>query len=226
VCAAAPYGTLSEGDVVAVKKTGGPVCGAFQAGTVRSYQLTPGRVIELRGQFAAQICAYDDEFWAQRADCAYATQERPPRLGPAHPARPPGHAAMNSVTPAVVAIAGPIGSGKTTTAALLAGQLAWPKAGYGDTIRAIAAGRGLPASRVSLQRLGLDLTSSGWDAFTGARWVPGQPLILDGLRHPPAVRDHADLIITAERLTPPQVTGQIASYLESALGHAPGGRCA
>ena len=69
----APYGTLAEGDVVVVKKTGGPVCGAFQAGTVRSYQLTPGRVIELRGQFAAQICGYDDEFWAQRADCAYAT---------------------------------------------------------------------------------------------------------------------------------------------------------
>ncbi len=191
---------------------------------------------------------------------------------------------MNSVTPAVVAITGPIGSGKTTTAALLARQLAWPKAGYGDTIRAIAAGRGLPASRESLQRLGLELISSGWDAFTGlvlqhARWVPSQALILYGLRHPPAatalhtavaplpvitiyldlpagtaararhrdqdtgqpaggsaahatelalpaVRDHAGLIIAAERLTPPQVTGQIISYLESALGHAPGGRCA
>ena len=192
---------------------------------------------------------------------------------------------MTPVHPAVVAITGPIGSGKTTTVTLLARQLAWPKAGYGDTIRAIAAGRGLPACRESLQRLGLELISSGWDAFTGlvlqhARWVPGQALILDGLRHPPAaaalraaiaplpvitiyldlptgiaaararhrdqdtgqpaggsaahatelalpaVRDHADLIITAERLTPPQVTGQIASYLESALGHALGGRCA
>jgi hypothetical protein len=69
----APYGALFEGDVVVVKKTGGLVCGAFQAGAVRSYQLTPGRVAELRGQFAAQICAPDNEFWAQRADCAYAT---------------------------------------------------------------------------------------------------------------------------------------------------------
>ena len=40
---------------------------------MRSYQLTPGQVSELRGQFATQICAPDDEFWAQRADCAYAT---------------------------------------------------------------------------------------------------------------------------------------------------------
>ena len=57
---------------------------------------------------------------------------------------------MTPVHPAVVAITGPIGSGKTTTVTLLARQLAWPKAGYGDTIRAIAAGRGLPASRQSL----------------------------------------------------------------------------
>ncbi len=40
----APYGTLAEGDIVVVKKTGGPVTGAFQAGTVRSYHLTPARV--------------------------------------------------------------------------------------------------------------------------------------------------------------------------------------
>jgi len=192
---------------------------------------------------------------------------------------------MTTVNPAVVAIAGPIGSGKTTTAALLARQLAWPQAGYGDTIRVIAAERGLPASRESLQQLGLELISNGWDAFTRlvlqhARWCPGQPLILDGLRHLPAatalrtavaplpvtivyldlpadiaatrarqrdqetgpaaaapgthatelalpaVRDHADLIIKARPLAPPQVTSQIVSYLSSALSHAPGGRCA
>jgi hypothetical protein len=68
-----PYGTLAEGDIVVVKKTGGPVRGAFQAGTVRSYQLTPDRVTELRHRYAAQICAPDDEFWARRADCVYAT---------------------------------------------------------------------------------------------------------------------------------------------------------
>lgn len=69
----APYGALAEGDVVVVKKTGGPVCGVFQAGTVRSYQLTPDRITELRVQYAARICAHDDDFWARRADCTYAT---------------------------------------------------------------------------------------------------------------------------------------------------------
>jgi hypothetical protein len=69
----APYGTLAEGDVIAVKKSGGPVTGAFQAGTVRSYQLTPALVADLRHRYAARICASDDQFWADRTGCAYAT---------------------------------------------------------------------------------------------------------------------------------------------------------
>lgn len=69
----APYGTLAKDDIVVVKKTGGPVTGAFQAGTVRSYHLTPARFAQLRDQYAAQICADDNQFWADRADCAYAT---------------------------------------------------------------------------------------------------------------------------------------------------------
>ena len=97
---------------------------------------------------------------------------------------------MTSMNPAVLAIAGPIGSGKTTTATLLAQRLGWPQDGYGDTIRAIAT-RGLPASRSILQHLGVELTGAGWGTFTRlvldhARWAPRQPLILDGLRHLPA----------------------------------------
>ncbi|HET9896711.1 MAG TPA: hypothetical protein VFQ44_17410 [Streptosporangiaceae bacterium] len=69
----APYGALTEGDIVAVKKPGGPVSGAFLAGSVSCYQLTLARITEIRDRFAAQIRADDDEFWNQRADCAYAT---------------------------------------------------------------------------------------------------------------------------------------------------------
>ena len=69
----APYGCLARGDVIAVKKTGGPVLGAFIAGPVTSHQLTRARVTELRERFAAQLCASDDGFWEQRSGCAYAT---------------------------------------------------------------------------------------------------------------------------------------------------------
>jgi hypothetical protein len=69
----APYGVVDEGDIVVVKKPGAPVTGVFQAGRSSSYQLTPAKVAELRDRYAAQICARDDDFWQQRADCAYAT---------------------------------------------------------------------------------------------------------------------------------------------------------
>ncbi len=69
----APYGCLARGDVIAVKKTGGPVLGAFIAGPVTSHQLTPARVTELRERFATPLCASDDGFWDQRSGCAYVT---------------------------------------------------------------------------------------------------------------------------------------------------------
>jgi hypothetical protein len=69
----APYGCLAEGDIVTVKKTGGPILGAFISGPVTSHQLTPTRVTELRDQYATRICATDEEFWQHRADCSYAT---------------------------------------------------------------------------------------------------------------------------------------------------------
>jgi hypothetical protein len=68
----APHGVLAEGDVVVVKKSGGPVTGAFQAGKVRSYRLSPGQVADLRDRYGAQISA-DDEFWARSADRPYGT---------------------------------------------------------------------------------------------------------------------------------------------------------
>ena len=74
---------------------------------------------------------------------------------------------MTSMNPAVLAIAGPIESGKTTTATLLAQRLGWPHDGYGDTIRTIATARGgLPASRSILQQLGMELTGVDWSTFT------------------------------------------------------------
>jgi len=95
---------------------------------------------------------------------------------------------MSHPGPAVVAISGMIGSGKTTIATLLSERLRWPYAAYGDLIRTVAASRGLTGDRADLQQIGGELIAAGWDSFTRlvlgqASWAPGQALILDGLRH-------------------------------------------
>jgi cytidylate kinase len=95
---------------------------------------------------------------------------------------------QGGVPPAVVAISGPIGAGKTTVASLLAGRLGWPRAAYSDLIRSVATSRGLTHDRATLQQIGTELIATGWDTFTRqvlgqVAWTPGEPLIIDGLRH-------------------------------------------
>ncbi|HET9896712.1 MAG TPA: crosslink repair DNA glycosylase YcaQ family protein [Streptosporangiaceae bacterium] len=95
---------------------------------------------------------------------------------------------MTNLRPAVIAISGPIGSGKTTTATLLSERTGWPSASYSDVVRAVAARDGAPAGRDQLQLIGARLIAGGWDAFTcrvldQAAWKPGDGVIVEGIRH-------------------------------------------
>ncbi len=98
---------------------------------------------------------------------------------------------MTSPRPAVIAISGPIGSGKTTTATLLSEQTGWPSTSYGDAVRAVAARDDVQARRGQLQLIGAQLIAGGWDTFTRrvldqAAWKPGDGVIVEGIRHPEA----------------------------------------
>jgi hypothetical protein len=72
----APWGVLNTGDVVALKKAGGPITGAFVAGKVLSIPLDPhdpDQIAAVRSRHATAICAASDQFWAGRADTRMAT---------------------------------------------------------------------------------------------------------------------------------------------------------
>lgn len=90
--------------------------------------------------------------------------------------------------PFVVAIAGRIGSGKTTLSKDLAAALACPRATFGDYVRQKVQERGQPPTRENLQVIGTELLLQDPDYFcesvvSMSGWKPGHDLVIDGLRH-------------------------------------------
>jgi dephospho-CoA kinase len=89
----------------------------------------------------------------------------------------------------ILAIAGSIGSGKTTLARALASALGAKHAGFGEFVRALLTAQGLDSTdRQLLQDLGHDRVEHDAAAFLSDTlvWAGHQPeelLVLDGLRH-------------------------------------------
>jgi dephospho-CoA kinase len=88
----------------------------------------------------------------------------------------------------VVAIAGRMGSGKTTLSKDLAAAMGCPRATFGDYVRQQVHDRGLPLTRENLQVIGPELLLKDPAAFcisviTSCGWQKGLDLVIDGLRH-------------------------------------------
>jgi hypothetical protein len=69
----APFGRVSVGDAVLLKRAGGPVVGIARVRTVWSYELDESSWAEIREQFALALRAQDQEFWERRRGASYAT---------------------------------------------------------------------------------------------------------------------------------------------------------
>jgi dephospho-CoA kinase len=88
----------------------------------------------------------------------------------------------------VLALAGKIGSGKSTLAVSFAKSMGWTHVSFGDFVRSVTRERGLPETREVLQDIGDELISEDLGGFCRgvleqANWMPGQPLVIDGIRH-------------------------------------------
>ncbi len=68
-----PYGKVSEGDVLGLKKAACAVVGVCMVKQVWFYQLDPKSLKVIRDKFGPAICPVDDSFWEERRECAYAT---------------------------------------------------------------------------------------------------------------------------------------------------------
>ena len=88
----------------------------------------------------------------------------------------------------VIALAGPIGSGKSTLSFSIAAALGLHRASFGDYVRSVARQKGSTEDRETLQFLGFELMKKGWRPFceavlSQAGWKKGEGVVVDGIRH-------------------------------------------
>jgi len=82
-----PFGRIYTGDVVLVKKSGGPVVAVFVTGSITSHaNLTPAKILSLRNQFSASLgLTVNDQFWKDKEHSKYGTLVSIKRLSEVSP---------------------------------------------------------------------------------------------------------------------------------------------
>jgi hypothetical protein len=71
-----PYRSVNKGDVIVLKRTGGPVLGVCLVASAWFYELEPDSWREIRDNYAKALCAQDPLFWEDRKDKSFATLMR------------------------------------------------------------------------------------------------------------------------------------------------------
>ena len=214
----APYECVQRGDVVLLKRSGGPIVGLCQIADAWFYRLDPRSWSTIRQEFTQALCAQDPAFWQARRQASFATLMRLQHVRPLAPLPCAKRDRRGWVIlqraaaplplwgdrkPLVLAFAGRIASGKSTLSTGVARALGWPRVSFGDSVRQVARRRGLEESRAVLQEVGATLIAQGWEAFCHAvlgqvAWAPGQPLIVDGIRHAEALEVLRQLVAPSE----------------------------
>ena len=70
----APFGKVQAGDILLLKRSGGPIIGLCHIGRVWSYQLTPLLFEKVQKTFASALCLEEgSDFWQRKKKAQYAT---------------------------------------------------------------------------------------------------------------------------------------------------------
>lgn len=68
-----PFGEVQAGDVIALKRVGGPIVGVCCVNAAWSYRLDPKTWMHIRERFAPLLGVDNEDFWTSRADARFAT---------------------------------------------------------------------------------------------------------------------------------------------------------
>ena len=70
-----PFGKVRKGDIIMVKKSGGPVVAVFISGEIISFSnLTPDKIDQIRTKYSPTLgLSENDAFWRDKKDAKYAT---------------------------------------------------------------------------------------------------------------------------------------------------------
>ena len=68
----APWGRVSSGDVVVLKKSGGSFVAVFEATDATYVELSPDSMAQIRQAYGQALCV-GDAFWQAKAECSFAT---------------------------------------------------------------------------------------------------------------------------------------------------------
>lgn len=198
-----PYRRVKSGDVILLKRSGGPVVGICEVGQVWSYNLDPDSWEFVRKEFAEALCAQDPEFWKAREHASYATLMQVRNVRPVQPLvwekrDRRGWVVLQVGTNAtlfedlmkttVLGFSGGIKSGKSTVSEAVALGTECPRVSFGGYVRTVTRQRGLEGTRENWQAVGESLIQEDVKQFCAsvlaqADWEPGRPLVIDGIRH-------------------------------------------
>jgi len=206
----APHRKVCKGDIIIIKKSGGPICGVFEAGDVHFFAIDDNFTIwDLRRTYNNRLLIEND-FWQKKKNANYATLievKNALRLVPIKcnvPNRKSWvfllnqkerleqmslYSGNNNIFPTIICISGKIASGKTTLSSLLAEKLKCNRFSTSDYLRSKAATKGYTViDRTLLQMIGEDCINEGWENFARAflsftNDSSDESIIIDGVRH-------------------------------------------
>ena len=68
-----PYNAIDRGDIILMKKSGGPILGICHVSEAWFYRLNRRSWDYLKREYKKALCAHDPEFWNSRKNAAFAT---------------------------------------------------------------------------------------------------------------------------------------------------------